>query len=282
MLNGLDLFSGIGGISEALSPWVRTVAYCENERCAQRILLSRMYRGEIHQAPIWDDVRNLTGPSVPPIDIISAGFPCQDISLAGLRAGLAGERSGLFFHVVRLAKETGAPIVFLENVYPGVNKYIPTIRNAFVELGYEFRDGFISAQDVGAPHLRRRWFAVATNTDSIASWLSERWGERSQGSEALQPRKSLETWLLANTDGEGLQGHRSDVQLEQTQPFSTDLLEGDNWDEYASFFLRVDNGLPDRGNRLRALGNGVVPQQARKAFEILTGLKYEKTTPKLT
>ncbi len=61
MINGLDLFSGIGGISEALAPWVRTAAYCENHDPAQGILFSRMFRGEIDLAPIWDDIKTLEG-----------------------------------------------------------------------------------------------------------------------------------------------------------------------------------------------------------------------------
>jgi len=80
-LNGLDLFSGIGGISEALEPWVQTVAYCERERYPQGVLLSRMERGEIDTAPIWDDVTTLSGEVLreaigdEKIDIITGGFP---------------------------------------------------------------------------------------------------------------------------------------------------------------------------------------------------------------
>jgi DNA (cytosine-5)-methyltransferase 1 len=83
-MNGLDLFSGIGGISLALEPWVRTVAYCEQDRYAQGVLLSRMRSGGIDRAPIWDDVRTLNKSILPNIDIIFGGFPCQDISVAGL------------------------------------------------------------------------------------------------------------------------------------------------------------------------------------------------------
>jgi hypothetical protein len=97
-VNGLDLFSGIGGITLALSPWVRPVAYCENDRYAQAILLSRQASGDLPIAPIWDDIRTLTYSILPvvKIDIIYGGFPCQDISVAGLGAGLEGKRSGLF------------------------------------------------------------------------------------------------------------------------------------------------------------------------------------------
>lgn len=113
MLNGLDLFSGIGGLTIALEPWVRPIAYCENDRYAQSVLLSRMRSGEIATAPIWDDVRTLRGDLFRDgVDIISGGFPCQDISVAGTGKGLAGERSGLFFEIVRLARELRPKFIF--------------------------------------------------------------------------------------------------------------------------------------------------------------------------
>jgi hypothetical protein len=93
MLNGLDLFSGIGGITLALSPWVTPVAYCENKSYAQRVLVSRMADGSLPKAPIWDDVRTLRGDMLPAVDIIYGGFPCQDISIAGRGKGLEGERA---------------------------------------------------------------------------------------------------------------------------------------------------------------------------------------------
>ena len=78
MINGLDLFSGIGGITKALEGYVTPVAYCERERYAQAVLLSRMAAGDIPVAPIWDDVTTLHGDMLPPVEIIYGGFPCQD------------------------------------------------------------------------------------------------------------------------------------------------------------------------------------------------------------
>lgn len=173
-MNGLDLFSGIGGIAEALSPWVETRAYCENEPHAQAELLSRMSRGEIHTAPIWDDITTLKAKDLPPIEIISAGFPCQDISVAGRRAGLGGERSGLFFEVVRLAREIRPEFIFLENT-PGI--FVPPVKkkkqpaplgivaSEMAALGYDCRWSVLSAFDVGAPHLRERWWCLARRKD---------------------------------------------------------------------------------------------------------------------
>src|SRR4051812_38162099 len=103
-MNGLDLFSGIGGLGLALADWVTPVAYCENDRYAQSVLLSRMASGELLLAPIWDDVRTLTGQQLPRIDCLYGGFPCQDLSAAGAGRGLAGERSGLYWQIERLVR----------------------------------------------------------------------------------------------------------------------------------------------------------------------------------
>lgn len=269
-INGLDLFSGIGGISEALAPWVRTIAYCERELSTQRILLSRMYRGEIERAPIWDDVRTLRGSFLPPIDVISGGFPCQDLSTAGLQKGLGGERSGLFYQIVRLAKETEAPILFLENV-KGVSRFVPAIRNEIESLGYECRDGYLAASDVGARHQRERWFLVAYS-DRFAKRKQRGGGSWPSRKDQAQPLNSLEG--REDTDStrirsQGIFGQQS------RQPQGFELLGMDDWDEVASIIRRDPNGLFDRCNRLRTLGNAVVPQQAREAFKKLSGIKED-------
>jgi DNA (cytosine-5)-methyltransferase 1 len=85
VLNGLDLFSGIGGLSIALQEWVRPIVYCEIDVYCQGILLSRLANKDIPEARIFDDVKLLKGKEMPcAIDIIYGGFPCQDISIAGL------------------------------------------------------------------------------------------------------------------------------------------------------------------------------------------------------
>ncbi len=160
MLNGLDLFSGIGGLTVALSPWVRPVAYCERERFAAAVLFNRMSDGLIPKAPIFPDVRELRGAILPSIDIIYGGFPCQDVSSAGLRKGLDGERTGLFREAIRLVRECRPQFVFLENV-PGIRRYVPTVRQELEALGYDCRDGFLSAAEVGAHHIRNRWWLLA-------------------------------------------------------------------------------------------------------------------------
>ena len=241
LLNGLDLFSGIGGITLALNEWVSPVAYCENDRYAQSVLLSRMADGGLPKAPIWDDVRSLQASDLPPVDIITAGFPCQDISVAGARIGMGGERSGLFFEVMRLAEECIPSFIFLENV-PGVRKYLGHIARELAALRYDCRWGFISAYDVGAPQIRERWFCLAyANSETL--WIKQRRSEgQNRNSKALDTSngdKGLTTW--------------------SRQRGFEPLLFGSG------------DGIPFAVDRDRVLGNAVVPAQAREAFKRLIG-----------
>jgi DNA (cytosine-5)-methyltransferase 1 len=167
-VNGLDLFSGIGAVSLALRPWVRTVAYCEILDYRRRVLVSRMEVGELETAPVWDDVRTLDALELAaigatPVDIIFGGFPCQDLSCAGRGAGLAGERSGLFFEIMRLAGELRPRFVFLENVPAIRTRGAAAVGAELARLGYDCRWDHLSAYDMGAPHLRDRWFCLAHN-----------------------------------------------------------------------------------------------------------------------
>lgn len=153
----------------ALEPWVETVAYCEQSLYAQSVLLSRMAEGSLRAAPICDDVRLLraqdfdekTRRRFRERGIIKAGFPCQDISVAGRGAGLGGKRSGLFSEIVRLAKELDPPFVFLENVPAIRTRGLRVVVRALTDLGYDCRWTCVSASSVGAPHLRKRWFLLA-------------------------------------------------------------------------------------------------------------------------
>lgn len=252
---GLDLFSGIGGIGLALGEWVRTVAYCEVDRYAQSVLLSRMQSGDIDKAPIWDDVRTLKGEMLPKIDIIFGGFPCQDISIAGLGKGLAGERSGLFFEIIRLTKEIRPTFVFLENVPAIRTRGLEQVIKAFTEIGYDCRWACLSAASVGAPHKRERWFLLAHDGQ-----------EKS----------------LANANGERLEGHwdgRSTVATNDESRFSWagSSCSAQNWWQVEPNVGRMVDGLPSRVDRIKCLGNSVVPKQVKTAFEILIGFNAKRS-----
>lgn len=245
MINGLDLFSGIGGMSIGLRDYVTTVAYCEQDRHAQSILLSRMSEGKLDKAPIWDDITTLRGNMFNvPIDIIFGGFPCQDISVAGHGRGLEGKRSGLFYEVCRLVKEIKPYYAFLENVPAIRTRGLREVIREFTDLGYDCRWTCVSAGEVGAPHIRKRWFLLAY-TNSKYLWEQSRWQCREEREVKGKPRDNGTKKSLANTSS-----------------FS--------W-ETKSRVCRVVNGLPFRVDRIKRLGNAVVPLQAKIAFESLLG-----------
>lgn len=264
---GLDLFSGIGGIGIALEPWVRTVAYCERDRYAQGVLLSRMRSGDIDRAPIWDDITTLRGEMLPRIDIIFGGFPCQDLSVAGRGAGLAGERSGLFFEIVRLIKECGPRFVFLENVPAIRSRGLHTVLQELTALGYDCRWTTLSAAAVGAPHKRDRWFLLA-HSNSLRKLSEQR--EHDRASNSCED--------VADATGKRIQGLRSGWEQEPSSHGKAKLpLRESKRPIHSDWAIepsvgRVANGLPNRSHRIKCLGNSVVPLQVREAFKKLSGL----------
>lgn len=249
---GLDLFSGIGGITKALEGYVTPVAYCEIDRYARGVLLSRMSDGSLPIAPIWDDVSTLHGRLLPPIDIIYGGFPCQDISVAAQHSatygtGLDGKRSGLFSEIERLASETKAEWLFLENS-PNIRTHgLGRILKSLDCLGYDARWGMLRASDIGAFHQRKRWFLLAHARNKRLSRL-----RAEAGSEVI--RNNDETKLpfgLCSSD----------------KPLPEDIY---------TRTIRMADDIPYGMDRVRALGNTVVPAQAREAFERLVGIKGAK------
>jgi DNA (cytosine-5)-methyltransferase 1 len=268
-LNGLDLFSGIGGISIALSKWVRTVAYCESDKYAQGVLLSRMQSCELDRAPIWDDVRTLKGSMLPKIDIIFGGFPCQDISVAGNGAGLAGERSGLYSEIERLIEETSPAFVFLENVPAIRTRGLGRVVWGLSSIGYDCRWAVVSAQSVGAPHKRNRWFLLASNAKSRNDWLNLSKPSKRQ---VQQSGVSIESATLANSFKSRLEGNHGEKQKDP----SFTQFDRDGWWETEPSVGRVVHGLQFRVDRIKSLGNSVVPKQAQAAFVRLMGLDADK------
>ena len=305
MLYALDLFSGIAGNSLGLADYVRTVAYCEADRHAQAVLLSRMSDGSIPRAPICTDVTRLDGYAFRgKVDIILAGFPCQDISVAGKGAGLGGERSGLFYEVVRLAKEIKPTFLFLENVPAIRTRGLDRVVEELTEAGYDCRWCMLSAADVGAPHKRERWFLLAHTKDSggkrelreISSSNGKiRQSEKQENLRNESYDAGQQSSSLANTvrDGQLIieigQGFGKGDERYQTGEDGSAKPKGrqetirsgdasDTGDQLNFWPIepnvgRVADGLPLRVDRIKRLGNAVVPKQARKAFEILMGLE---------
>lgn len=291
MLNGLDLFSGIGGAAIALDGLVRPVAYCERVRSAQAILLTRMAAGDIPTAPIWDDVSTLRVSDIPhTIDIITGGFPCQDISVAGRGAGLAGERSGLFWEIIRIAgdirEHSGClPWLYLENVPAITTRGGLDVVGAITQMGYDCRWGIVSAADVGAPHRRQRWWLLGypnhhgQPTAKIVRGVIKR-GHRGTPwkSKACQSEGSGEqSAKLAITQSQRIQRQRP-VRQQKPQSHDGERLplrqsQRPDWWTTEPPLDRVVNGLPNRAHRIWGLGNAWVPLQARTALEILLTAK---------
>lgn len=277
MLNGLDLFSGIGGITLGLNQWIRPRYYCEFDTYAQGVLISRMSSGDLPIAPIWDDVRTLKGEFIElPIDIIYGGFPCQDISVAGTGKGLAGERSGLFYEIIRLTKEIQPSFVFLENVPAIRTRGLDQVIKEFTELGYDCRWTVVSAKEVGAHHLRKRWFMLAYNNRFKRG---HEWKNEVPNNGEVDQRKTFtsdhgKTQPMANTNGERLERFSETKGQGESRRFKADNASVPSRQYWAiePNVGRVVNGLPFRVDRIKGLGNAVVPLQAQVAFKKLMGL----------
>jgi len=318
MLNGLDLFSGIGGISLALSDWIRPIAYCEIDKYCQAVLLSRIATNELKAAPIWDDIRSFNGSGIKGnVDIIYGGFPCQDISVAGHGKGLAGERSGLFWEIHRLAKEILPTFIFLENVPAITSRGGLTVVRAIAEMGYDCRWCVISAASIGALHRRERWFLLGYSKHHGRNGTQERRSDarsihsckkrKNEASEskgtstcemlasesischtdsnhkntlsAIQREQITESSRIcgdvANTESIGWEKMRQPIGEAQRYTLPTYCGEYgsiDEWQEAVSSVCRTTDGISQRVDRLRGLGNAVVPEQAKEAFKILMGI----------
>jgi DNA (cytosine-5)-methyltransferase 1 len=223
-----------------------------------------MAEGRLHLAPICTDVREISKDAVDiPIDIIFGGFPCQDISVAGKGAGLEGERSGLFFEVVRLAKEIRPAFLFLENVPAIRTRGLDAVIQELTTLGYDCRWTMLSAAEVGAPHKRERWFCLAFNANhqgaSTVAGVSE-------GS-STKPLGVYTNMAYSNRQGLEIgQREPSNIGTKQQTPLRS------GWWSIESDVGRVAHGIPYRVDRIKRLGNAVVPAQAREAFKILMGV----------
>jgi DNA (cytosine-5)-methyltransferase 1 len=139
--------------------------YCDIDPSPRRALAERIAAGTLPDAPIHDDVRTLVPSSH--IDVLTGGFPCVGFSPMGKRAGFEQPGSALFYEVLRVLDESGASAVFMENV-PSVRRGIAAIvEELSVKRGFELRWEVVSAAEVGAPHLRRRWFCLGTRPGSV-------------------------------------------------------------------------------------------------------------------
>ena len=168
-MNELALFAGAGGgiLGGHLLGW-RTVCAVEIEPYPASVLLARQNDGILPPFPVWDNVCTFDGrPWRGIVDVVSGGFPCQDISLAGKGAGITGERSGLWSEMARIIGEVRPRFVFVENSPALITRGLGTVLGDLAALGYDCRWTVLGAADVGAPHKRDRLWIVAHASDGI-------------------------------------------------------------------------------------------------------------------
>ena len=276
-----ELFAGIGGIGLGLemTGGFEVKWQVERDEYASKVLAK-------HWPDVvrWNDVVTF-----PPdnsdkwiVDLICGGFPCQDISNAGKRQGLKGERSGLFYEVVRIAQRLRPKYLLLENVSALLVRGFGDVLRELASLGYDAEWHCIPAAAVGAPHRRDRVFIVAyANCHDRWHGLST---ESSKRNTRLEPRGSGERQFERKTntslaDSYGIGRERfTEKPVSRFQGLSGKLMRSS--ENLRTFWAvepdvgRVADGIPRRLDRLKCLGNAVVPQVAQFLGERI--LEWEK------
>lgn len=250
----LDLFSGIGGFSLGLerSDAFETVAFCEIDPFCRRVLAKHWPK-----VPQYDDVRTLTAARLADdgvaVDAICGGFPCQDISSAGARAGIEGEQSGLWRQYARIIGEVRPAIVVVENVADLLHRGLGVVLGDLAAIGYDAEWHCIPAAAVDAPHYRDRlWIVAHTDRGRLHSGFAdaEDGGQVSrQGIKRQLHRSGSCKGPLADADRFPLVG--ASITWSECDPWAS---EPD--------VDRVVDGVSRElvEPRLTALGNAVVPQ----------------------
>ena len=310
----LHLFAGAGGgiLADKLLGF-RTIGAVEIDEYCRRVLLNRQFDGCLDRFPIWDDVVTFRADNpatkcyierlrgIRNRLCISGGFPCQDISAAGRGAGINGERSGLWKEFARIIGEIRPAFAFVENSNQLVRRGIDVVLGDLDELGYDVAWGVFSAANVGAPHLRKRFWGLAVNRNipDANSQRGEEFRDRitieTENNRHYQLLRDLSDTLLSRNErwnlcaGKNLAAQTLDNRREkdapewqrrQIEPRLGGMVDGlETWlDEVATgrFWDVTEHNIPrlldeceNRRKRLKALGNGQVPLCAAVAFVTL-------------
>ncbi|SEJ71054.1 DNA (cytosine-5)-methyltransferase 1 [Azotobacter beijerinckii] len=264
-MNELALFAGAGGgiLGGHLLGW-RTVCAVERDAYAAQVLAQRQNDGALPAFPIWSDVCSFDGrPWRGLVDVVSGGFPCQDISAAGNGAGIDGERSGLWREMARIVGEVRPRFVFVENSPLLVRRGLAVVLGDLAELGYDARWCVMGAADVGAPHQRDRIWIVANSasfgleaqriTAGYSEEIAVTWRDGSSLADSYLQRCNQ---ARRPTKEPPVFGWRCSGSRRTPWPVEPDV-------------GRVADGVAHRLDRIKALGNGQVPRVAATAFALL-------------
>jgi DNA (cytosine-5)-methyltransferase 1 len=279
----LDLFSGIGGFSLGLErAGMKTVAFCEVDPYCRRVLAKHW-----PEVPILDDIRTAHFPDA---DIIVGGFPCQDVSRAGKRAGITGERSGLYRELVRAIRVVRPKYAILENVAALLGNGMGDVLGDLAEGGDCVEWDCVPACALGAPHQRDRIWIVA-HADSERRGETRQFrhrpkqvpngriethdasGATSIGCEQGRTRRFPDSFAgvrdatrrdITDADIKGLAERKG--EFGHTQQEQQAVKRDTHWDVWQSQWpsepalLGVDDGISNRVDCVRALGNSFIPQ----------------------
>ena len=272
-MNHLSLFSGVGGgdlAHQHMLGW-RTVGYVEWDAYCQRVLAQRMKDEVLQTAPIFGDVDGFIESGCAKkykgfVDVLTAGFPCQPFSVAGKRR--LDDPRNKWPQTIQCIRDVRPRYALLENV-PGLlnSGYFPEILGSLAEAGFDARWVVLGADDVGAPHRRKRLWVLA---DSASKGLEIR--------ETGQLKQSLSQierggFDVADSDSAGLSQRRRAESVETqhtTAECSSEEQSPGRWPTEPRLGRVVPHGLANRNERLKAIGNGQVSRVVATAWALLT------------
>ena len=285
----LDLFSGIGGFSLAAS-WVwgdelDIVGFCEIDKYCHKVL-NKNFPG----VPIYKDITTLDGNQFKNIDIITGGFPCQDISIAGRGKSLVNEetgettRSGLWFEMLRVISEVRPRYALIENVPMLTVRGGVRVIADLTEIGYDASWTIVSAADVGAWHNRKRIWIVAHSQEISDSERKSSYNFTDSRSNTKIIKSQRQKQRTRSIDGISCKENVSDSNKKRSQRMEQEPQKIRRSDKQTGFqsrarsgswwhtepeLGRVANGIPNRVDRLKGLGNSIVPQCAYEIFKYI-------------